>query len=95
MNNLTKELEGYPVPEIAAYLVAGFTSGFSLGYTCSRFALVPKNLKSALDNETHVTAAIIKGLDRKHMAGPFLVHPLSHCIVPPWAQSRRRMDHGT
>ena len=55
MNNLSKELGGYPVPEIAGYLVAGFTSGFSLGYTGSRFAITPKNLKSTLNNETHVT----------------------------------------
>ena len=81
VNNLSKELEGYPVPEIAVFLVAGFTSGFSLACTGSHFALVPKNSKSALDNETHVTAAIIKELDRKHMAGPFLSPPIEplHC----------------
>ena len=81
MNNLSKELEGYPVPEIPACLVPGFTSGFSSGYTGSRFALESKTLKSALDNETHVTAAIIKELDRKHMAGPFLSPPAEplHC----------------
>ena len=73
----------YPVPETEAYLVAGFTSGFSLGYTGSRFALAPKNLKPALDNETHVTAAIIKELDRKHTTGPFLSPPIEpHALFP-------------
>ena len=81
VNNLSRELEGYPDPEIAAYLVAAITSGFSLGYTGSRFVLAPKKWKFALDNETHVTAAIIKELDRKHTDGPFLspLIELLHC----------------
>ena len=79
--NFVKELEGYPFPDVVDYLVTGFRKGFSLGYTRSRFAITPKNLKSALDNESHVTAAIIKELERKHIAGPFLKPPIEplHC----------------
>ena len=54
---------------------------FRLGYTGPRFSIVPKNLKSALDNPTIVSEAIVKELERKHVAGPFEVlpiHPL-HC----------------
>ena len=63
--NFVKELEGYPFPDVVDYLVTGFKKGFSLGYTGSQFAITPKNLKSALDNESHVTAAIIKELERE------------------------------
>ena len=52
------------------------------------FSITPKNLKSALDNEAHVTDAIAKELIRRYIAGPFktpLIHPL-HCsplgVVP-------------
>ena len=79
--NFVKELEGYPFPDVVDYLVTGFKKGFSLGYMASRFAITPKNLKSALDNESHVTAAIIKELERKHIAGPFLKPPINPFIA--------------
>ena len=81
-----KELEGYPFPDVVTYLVTGFQKGFSLGYTGSQFAITPKNLKSALDNESHVTAAIIKELERKHIAGPSLKPLLNPFIAPNWGQ---------
>ena len=55
--------------------------GFCPGYTGSHFSITPKNLKSASDNEAHVTDAIAKKLICWHIAGPFktpLIHPL-HC----------------
>ena len=79
--NFVKECEGYPFPDVVDYLVTGFENDFSLGYTGSWFAITPKNLKSALDNESHVTAAIIKELEGKHIAGLFLKPPIKplHC----------------
>ena len=81
VENLTAELQNYPFPDIKHYLLTGFWNGFHLGYTGPRFSIVPKNLKSALDNPTKVSEAIAKELERKHIAGPFEVppiHPL-HC----------------
>ena len=76
-----KEFEGYPFPDVVDYLVRGFKIGFSLGYMESPFAITAENLKSASDNESHVTAAIIKELKRKHIAGTFLKPPTEpfHC----------------
>ena len=58
------ELEGYPFPELADYLISGLREGFHLGYTGPRFAITPKNLKSARDNAAQVTEAIVKELSR-------------------------------
>ena len=75
------ELVGYPFPELAEYLISGLREGFHLGYTGPRFAITPKNLRSARDNAAQVTEAIIKELSRGHIAGPFPTPPLEnlHC----------------
>ena len=95
VENLTAELQDYPFPDIKHYLLTGFRNGFCLGYTGPRFSIVPKNLRSALDNPTKVSEAIVKELEHKHIAGPFEVppiHPL-HCsplgAVPKKHQSWR------
>ena len=58
-----------------------FRQGFRLGYTGPRFSITPKNLKSASDNKAHVTEAIAKELERRHIAGPLKTPPIHslHC----------------
>ena len=88
------ELQDNPFPDIK-HSLTGFRNGFHLGYTGPRFSIVPKNLKSALDNPTKVSKAIVKELECKHIAGPFEVPPihLLHCsplgVVPKKDQSWR------
>ena len=78
---LAAELEVYTFPELAEYLISGLREGFHLGYTGPRFAITPKNLKSAWDNAAQVTEATVKELSRDHIAGPFPTPPLEnlHC----------------
>ena len=78
---LAAELEVYTFPDLAEYLISDLREGFHLGYTGPRFAITPKNLKSAWDNAAQVTEAIVKELSRDHIAGPFPTPPLEnlHC----------------
>ena len=81
VDNLSVELNGYPFPDLKDYLLYDFRQGFRLGYTGPRFSITPKNLKSASNNKAHVTDAIAKELECRHIAGPFKtppIHPL-HC----------------
>ena len=72
IEKLKEELAGYPDPELADYLIQGFTYGFDIGYSGKRFPLQSKNLHSALSNTSAVTEAISKELSRGHVAGPFI-----------------------
>ena len=81
IEKLKEELAGYPDPELADYLIQGFTYGFDRGYSGKRFPLRSKNLHSALSNASAVTEAISKELSRGHVAGPFTKAPFEnlHC----------------
>ena len=81
IERLKEELAGYPDPELADYLIQGFTYGFDIGYSDKRFTLRSKNLHSALSNASAVTEAINKELSRGHVAGPFIKAPFEnpHC----------------
>ena len=63
------------------YILDGLYSGFNIGYEGSYSETRPKNLKSATNNSIKVTEAIVKELERKHTAGPFVDPPFSplHC----------------
>ena len=81
IEKLKEELSSYPDPELADYLIQGFTYGFDIGYSGKRFLLQSKNLHSALSNASAVTEAISKELSRGHVAGPFKKAPFEnlHC----------------
>ena len=83
IEKLKKELSGYPDPELADYLIQGFTYGFYIGYPCKRFPLWSKNLHSALSNASAVTEAISKELSRGHVAGPFRQTPYEKLACSP------------
>ena len=83
VDKLSIELNDYPFPDLKDYLLCAFHQGFCLGYTGPCFSITPKNLKSASDNEAHVTDAIAKEVICRHIAGPFKtppIHPL-HCSL--------------
>ena len=90
---LSVELNDYPFPDLKDYLLCGFCQGFRQGYTGLCFSIAPKNLKSASDNEVHVTDAIAKELICRHISGPFKTPPihLLHCS-PLGAVPKRDMS---
>ena len=91
IEKLKEELAGYPDPELADYLIQGFTYGFDIGYCGKCFPLRSKNLHSAPSNASAVTEAISEELSRGHVAGPFIKAPFGTCTVPHWEQCQRKM----
>ena len=53
-------LSGYPDKSLADFVLNGLRNGFDIGFEGVAEATLPKNLRSAKQNATRVTKAIIK-----------------------------------
>ena len=74
-------LSTHPDRGLVSFLVDGFNHGFSIGFTGPMSTGQSRNLLSARNNPSAVTAAIKKELIRQHTSGPFdsiPFHPF-HC----------------
>ena len=69
-------LQNHPEPELVQYLIDGLSFGFDIGTKVKPTLSRPRNHKSARVNAEGVTKAIVKELERGHIAGPF--------SSPPW-----------
>ena len=78
---LSNLLSSHPDQELVHYINDGFRDGFDIMYCGNISSTLPKNLKSAMQYEQKVTAAITKELQRGHTSGPFELSPFSitHC----------------
>lgn len=83
VRNLERLLFHHPCASTRRFLVSGFRYGFDIGFRGSFRTpnARPRNLRTAVDNEALVTAAINKELVRGHTSGPFLQPPFfdTHC----------------
>ena len=80
---LEQELTDYPDLNMRDYLVSGFRHGFAIGYEGPHFPLISNNLPSTRGNQEPVTAAIVKELERGHIAGAFVQPPLKNLRSSP------------
>ena len=71
----------HPDQDFVTFLIHGFTHGFDIGYRGNITPGQQRNLLSARNNPTAVSAAIRKELDRGHTSGPFASPPFRvlHC----------------
>ena len=80
VDNLSVELNDYPFPDLKGYYVVSVRV-FTLVTLAHISALHQKTSKSASGNKAHVTDAIAKELECRHIAGPFKIPPIYalHC----------------
>ena len=78
---LIKLLKHHPDQSFVAFLVRGFSEGFSIGFNGPPSAGQEHNLLSARQNPAAVSEAIRKELVCGHTVGPFITKPLInfHC----------------
>lgn len=79
--------------EKAAFLLHGFSYGFSLHYSGPRISRESKNLKSALDNPAIVQEKINKEVLAGRVAGPFAIKPFENLIVSPIGLVPKKTPH--
>ena len=76
-------LRGHPDPQLCNYVITGLRHGFDLGFNSTLTPVARQNNKSARDNPTEVTKAIMKEISRGHTAGPFLFPPFPVNHISP------------
>ena len=76
-------LRGHPDPQLCNYVITGLRHGFDLGFDSTLTPVARQNNKSARDNPTEVTKAIMKEISRGHTAGPFLFPPFPVNHISP------------
>ena len=75
-------LDGYTLSTVA-FLISGFTHGFSIHFQGERKSRTANNLLSALENPSAVDAKLRKELEAQRLAGPFQSPPLSPFWISP------------
>ena len=83
INTLAFYLRGHPDPQLVNYVLTGLRHGFDLGFNGNLTPVARNNNKSARENPTEVTKAIIKELSRGHTAGPFPSPPFPVNHISP------------
>ena len=76
-------LRDHPDPILVAFLIQGFSEGFSLGAHGVISQQRATNLRSALDNPQATWRAIQKEIARGHTHGPFAEPPFQPCHTSP------------
>ena len=83
VSSLAAELRSYPDQPFVAFLIEGFSKGFSIGYKGPLISHRPLNLRSAIDHpdviDTYIAAECCSG----HTAGPFPAPPFPSFNVSP------------
>ena len=76
-------LQHHPDPTLVAYLLLGFSSGFSLGVHGLISPDCATNLRSALSNPAAALHTIQREVSRGHTHGPFHAPPFQPCHTSP------------
>lgn len=76
-------MRDHPEPQVAEFLVSGFTEGFRVGFVGEITKGRKKPLLSSKQAEAKISEAILKELNRGHTKGPFVVPPFESFHLSP------------
>ena len=82
VSHLNFWLDGYDAAK-RAYLVDGFTNGFSIEYSSPAFSAFHRNHLSARENPTILRDMISTELSIGRVSGPFQAPPFNHFVTSP------------